>query len=346
MGVAIGSLIKECKEKIDLNDFKQKTLGFDAYNILYQFVTTIRGSDGQPLTNSSGEITSHINGLFYRVCKILNYGIKPVFVFDGESNILKKETKEKRSQIRTNAKEKYKQAIKEGNIEETNKYARQSATINKQIIQESKEFLLNLGVDYINAPGEAESQIAYLTKNKYFDYSVSQDFDCILFGSPNLLKNISVSGKRKVPGKNIYIDVYPYKLESKCIFNKLGIDRKKLIWLSIFIGTDFNKKIKGIGPKTALKLVKKYDNYKDIIKELESKGKKIDFDFKEIENIFYNPNIDKDPKIEKGKLNIPKLKDLLINKYEFNENRINNYLNKFLKNKEELEKQKTIDKWF
>jgi flap endonuclease-1 len=346
MGIAIGSLIKEYKKDIDLKNLKYKKIGFDAYNVLYQFVTTIRGSDGLPLKNKNQEITSHINGLFYRITNLIKYGIKPLFVFDGISNKLKEHTKEERRIRRDLAREKYNLAIEQKDILNINKYGKQSATINLKIIDESKELLDCLGVPYFIAPSEAEAQISVMVKNNYLDYVASQDYDCFLFGSPHLLKNVSVSAKRKIVSKNIYVENLPCIINAKDIYNNLKIDRIKLIWLSILIGTDFNNKVAGIGPKTALKLVQENNKFENIIDYLKTKNKIIDFDYKTIENIFLNPNVSTNPKIIQNKFNRTKLEDLLINKYDFDKLRVKNYLDNFIKEKENTEKQKNITRWF
>ena len=346
MGVAIGSLIEDCKKKIDLSEFKGKKFGFDAYNMLYQFVTTIRGIDGEPLKNEKGEITSHYSGIFYRISNVLSNGITPIFVYDGVSNELKNKTKQDRRDRRAVAKEKLDKAILEEDIENMNRFARQSATIDGKIIEESKELLEAMGVSCFTAPGEAEAQISYMTANNQVDYCVSQDFDCLLFGSPNLVKNIGVSGKRKVPFKKVYVDVYPYILESEQVFSKLEITREKLIWMSMLIGTDFNNKVEGIGPKTALKLVQDNSSFENILAELKSKNKEVDFDYKEIQDIFLNPDVNKAPVYEKQTFNRQKIEHILVDKAGFEEKRTINYLNEFEKKRNEVDKQKTLSRWF
>ncbi len=347
MGIAFGSLIdNNLKEKIDLESLKNKKLGVDAFNTIYQFITTIRSIDGTPLTNQQGEITSHLNGIFYRVSNLLGYGTKPTFVFDGKSHKLKDQTKQDRRERRQVAKEKYDLAVDQGDQESALKYGKQSQTITNKIITESKELLTAFGVPCIDAPGEAEAQISVMTKNKIFDYTVSQDYDCLLFSSPNILRNINVTGKKKVVSKNIYIDSYPYVLHTQKVIDHLKITHKKLIWLSILIGTDFNKKIVGVGPKTALKLVRQYDDFEDIVSYLESKKKEISFDYKEIENIFLKPNIDLSLECKQPAIDKEKIIKILVEKSDFDEERVKNHLDKFFKKKEEQEKQKTIDRWF
>ncbi len=346
MGVPLGKLIEPCKQKIELTAFSGKKLGFDASNTLFQFVTTIRGQDGQPLMNEKGEITSHLNGLFYRLLNLKSLGIDITFIFDGESPYLKKTTKQERRERRTIAQQKLEIAKEENDLMAMQKYARQAATINEKIINESKELLYSMGIPYIQAPGEAEAQIAFMVSQGMLDYCVSQDYDCFLFGSPNLLKNIAISGKKKLPYKNVYVDVYPTIIESKCIFDLLQIDRDQLIWLAILIGTDFNPKVSGIGPKTALEIVKKNNSFENIMTFLKTKNKEISFDYKEIENIFKTPNIDKNPKIEKGEFNRKSIEKILIDKANFSQERVTKHLDEYIVKIIEKEKQKTLSDWF
>jgi flap endonuclease-1 len=269
-----------------------------------------------------------------------------IFVFDGVSNYLKDKTKEERQNKKVVAEKKYQNAIIEDNKEDIYKFSKQFVNLNAKIIDESKELILAMGMGYIDAPSEAEAQISYLTSVNLLDYTVSQDYDCLLFGSPNLIRNLSVSGKKKVHSKNIYVDIFPEIIKSELVFKELNITRNKIIWLSMLIGTDFNKKIDGIGPKTALKLVREYDSFEEIIKYLESKNKKIEFDYKEVQDIFLNPNVNKNPKIIKGIFNRKKIEEIMINKAGFSAERINSSLDKFIKQKDERDKQKNISQWF
>jgi len=346
LGIAIGKLIEDCKQEFNVERSSKKRFGFDAFNILYQFLTTIRGIDGEPLKNNRGEVTSHLNGLFYRLINLLSYNIDIIFVFDGKSHSLKQKTKDKRSEKKEIAKDNYNRAVEEGNLEDIRKYSKQSTRLDDKIISEAKELLLAMGINYIEAPSEAEAQISYLTSIGELDYTVSQDFDCLLFGSNNLVRNLTVSGKKKIPSKNIYLNITPEIIYLEKVIANLKINRKKLIWLALLIGTDFNDKVLGVGPITALKLVQESDSFENIISKLKEKGKIINFDYKEIQEIFLKPNICKAPKIIKGKFDYNKIKEILITKANFSEERIESSLNKYLKLKEERNKQKTIDDWF
>ena len=115
MGVKLKDIIEP--EKINFKDLEGKIISIDAFNTLYQFLSTIRQKDGRPLTDENGIITSHLNGILYRNSSIIEKGIKPIYVFDGESNHLKSETQEKRREIRNEAEKIYKEALEKGETE-------------------------------------------------------------------------------------------------------------------------------------------------------------------------------------------------------------------------------------
>ena len=103
MGTAIGELIE--KEELELSSLSGRTVGVDSYNIIYQFLSSIRAADGTPLMDSRGNVTSHLTGLLYRTTNLLEKGIKPVFVFDGKPPRFKKKTQSARAEIKKTAEE-------------------------------------------------------------------------------------------------------------------------------------------------------------------------------------------------------------------------------------------------
>ena len=210
------------------------------------------------------------------------------------------------------------------------------------MIEQAKELVSLMGLPVVQAPGEGEAQVASMVADGKLYGCVSQDFDALLFGTKRLLRNITVSGKRKVPGKNYYYEVKPEMIELDKSLEKMEIDRRKLVWLGILIGTDFNEKFPKVGPKTAIKLVQKHESFEEIIKET---GHEPEFDYKEIENLFLNPNITKDYNIEFGLPDRTKLVEFLCEKHDFSENRVASSLEKLEKKMNEKGKQSRLGEW-
>lgn len=340
MGSAIGELIE--REEIALDYLKDRKLGFDSYNIIYQFLSSIRGQDGTPLMDSEGKVTSHLTGLLYRTTNLLERGIKPVFIFDGEPHKLKSETIKERKKIRTEAIRKHEKALKEGKLEEAKKYGSRALKLTDEMVEDAKELIGYMGLPVIQAPSDGEAQIAHMVSSGGLYGCVSQDFDSLLFGTPILFRNITITGRRKVPGKDVYIDINPERIELERVLKQLKIDRKKLIWLAILIGTDFNEKFPRVGPKTALELVQKHGSFEDIIKETEHKP---DFDYTEVEGIFLKPEFTKDYKIKFQQPDKEKVKELLCEKHDFSEERVEKALSKLEEKAAEKGEQSRLGQW-
>jgi len=341
MGTAIGELIE--KEEIEISSLSGRKVGVDSYNIIYQFLSSIRSADGTPLMDSNGNVTSHLTGLLYRTTNLLEKGIKPVFIFDGIPPELKKETLKKRSAIRTDAIQKHEKALKEGNLEDAKKFGSRALKLTPEMVEDAKLLIKAMGLPVVQAPSDGEAQIAYMCRQGVLYGCVSQDFDALLFGAPIVLRNITISGKRKVAGKNFYIDVSPEKIVLENALKQLNINRQKLIWLGILIGTDFNEKFPKIGPKTALKLVQENDSFEEIIKETKFEP---DFDYREVEKIFLEPSYSSDYKIEFSSPNKDAVIDFLCNRHDFSKERVESALSKISEKSADKGNQARLDAWF
>ncbi len=343
MGVDIGSIIP--KKEISFDDLRNKIVVIDAFNTIYQFLATIRQPDGTPLMDRKGNITSHLNGIYYRSLNLMTKGIKLIYVFDGKSPEQKYAEKERREKIKEEARKKYKEAIEAGEIEEAAKYAKQTIRITDEMIKETKKLLDGMGLPYIQAPSEGEAQAAYMTKVRKEIYGVgSQDYDSLLYGATRLILNLTLAKKRKT-ATGAKVPVNPQLVELDNVLNNLQIDLDRLICLGIIVGTDFNPMgIKGIGPKKALSIVKQFKYPVEIFNYLKKKYV-LDFDWKEIFELFKKPEVNKNFDYEFRKPNKEKIIKILCIDHDFSEERVINALEKLEKSEEE-KKQENLRKWF
>ena len=335
LAVDISKLVGEVKETIDLNELNGKKLAIDAYNTIYQFLSIIRQPDGTPLVDSKNRITSHLSGLFYRTINILENNIMPIFVFDGIPPVLKQRTIEARASRREEAYEEWQEAKKKGLLEEARLHAIASAKINKEIVESSKELLDAMGIPYIQAPSEGEAQAAKLVKEHIAYAAASQDYDLFLFGADIVIRNLTITGRRKLPRKNIYINVETERIFLEELLKKFEISQNDLIWVGILIGTDFNEGIEGIGPVTALKLVKSYKNREELVKYIESKYSAFDVDPFEVEKIFANPEVrelssEEVASLDKIKPDKEKIIKIMCDEHEFSRERVEKFADKLL----------------
>jgi flap endonuclease-1 len=342
MGIKLKDLasIKE----ISIDDLHGKILAVDAHNILYQFLTTIRQRDGSLLMNSKGGVTSHLNGLFYRTTKLMQKGLKLIFVFDGKPPELKSKELEKRKARKIDAKAKFEAARERGEEAEMRKYASRTTRLTPEMIEESKKLLGILGLPVIQAPSEGEAQAAQLVKDKKAWAVVSQDFDNLLFGCPRVVRNLSIGGRQKKIGSLGWQVVKPELISLSETLNGLGIDQEQLIVLGILVGTDYNNGgVPGIGPKKALKMVKEVKDFDEIFEKVEW-SKYFDIDWKEIFYTIKKMPVSKDYSLKWGEVDIPKLREMLVDDYEFSGERVDNQIKKWLKEKEG-KKQKGLGEW-
>lgn len=104
---------------------------------LYQFLIAVR-ADGAQLTSIDGETTSHLMGTFYRTIRLLEKGIKPVYVFDGKPPDLKGGELAKRAERREEAQKALDKATEAGDAAEMEKYNRRLVKVTKEHNQEAK----------------------------------------------------------------------------------------------------------------------------------------------------------------------------------------------------------------
>lgn len=329
---------------IKLSDLSNKIIAVDAFNTIHQFLATIRGSTGELLANSHGEITSHLSGLFYRNINLLAEGIKLVYVFDGVSSPLKTNEIQRRHQIKEIATEKYEKALVQGKLEEARKYSQATSVLTNKMIEESKRLLSLLGIPTIQAPSEGEATAANLTNTDLAHICASQDYDSILFGARRLVRNITISGKRKVPNRNAYIDVPLEIFHLEDILDQTKLTNEQLVDVGILIGTDYNSGgIPGIGPKTALKLIQKYSKLENIDQLQEPLS---NVPYEEIRELFLKPKVanvtSNDIKFEP--VDYDKLVEFLCTEKNFSSDRVNSALQKVQNS--DKNKNQSLEKWF
>lgn len=340
MGVQIKDIVPI--REVNLDYLQGRTIAVDAMNTLYQFLSIIRQSDGTPLKDSQGRITSHLSGLFYRTSNLIERGIEPAFVFDGEPPELKSETLETRRKVRAEAEEARKEALEKGKEKEARKYAQRAARLSDEMIGQAKTLLSSMGVPWIQAPGEGESQAARIVQNGDAWAAGSQDFDSLLYSSPLLVRNMTITGRRKLPGKDKYKQILPEVIELEKLTDEHEIDREQIIAIGILVGTDYNDGIKGIGPKRALKLVKEEGNLEKIAET--EVAEKFDVDPFEVEKIFLEPNVTDEYEIEWGEPDPDDIKEFLCEKHDFSESRIDTGIERLLKGASERA-QESLEKW-
>jgi flap endonuclease-1 len=340
MGLDLKPLVKS--SPIMISELSGKVIAVDAYNTIYQFLATIRGATGELLTNNSGEVTSHLSGLFYRNVNLLAENIKLIYIFDGKPSPLKSKEIERRRQVKQDAFKKYQEAITAGRFEDARKYGQATSVLTDMMVEESKMILTLLGIPYIQAPSEGEAAAAQLTQSNIAFACASQDYDSLLFGAKRLIRNLTISGKRKVPNRNVYVDIEPEIIQQQQLLNETGLNLEQLVDVGIMIGTDFNPGgIPRIGPKTALKLVQEYNKLEKIEKIEDSV---VNIPYEEIREIFLKQETPKIDNIEFNEINYNALINFLCVEKNFSATRVNTSLDKLKKSI--TNRNQSLERWF
>ena len=269
--------------------------------------------------------------------------IKPIYVFDGTSPALKAAEIERRRQVKVEAVASYAKAVESGDKEKMRMYAQVATSMKDYMLNDSKTILDLMGLPWIQAPGEGEAQAAYMNIKGDADYCASQDYDSLLFGAKKLLRNVTISGRRR-RGKAI-IEVLPEIVELQKTLTQCQITYEQLIDVGILIGTDFNPDgVKGIGPKTALKLIKRYGTLEKALPNIQ----KVTFADKipAIREIFLHPKVTDDYKIEWKEPNEQGLLDFLCGQKDFGEERIKKAVERMTVSSKKHKGKVSLEKWF
>ncbi len=320
MGVNFKDLL--IRKPITLEALSGKILIVDGNNMLYQFLSTIRARDGSLFTDHHGHVTSHLIGMFSRITNLMQKGIRLAFVFDGKVPELKHKELAKRAELKQEAEKKYHEALAAEDVESMQKYAARTSRLTKDMIAQARELLTGLGIPHLLAPSEGEAQASYMVTKGHGWAISSQDYDSLLYHAPRLIQNLSVEGRRKVPGKLAYTTVEPLLVELQENLGALGISPEQLLWLAVLVGTDYAPGgVKGIGPKKGLALVKKHKTAEELFETL-----KPDFDWRAVINVFKTMPVTDDYELSWKPVDRKKVYAFLVEQHDFSQERVDKVL--------------------
>jgi flap endonuclease-1 len=338
MGVDISDLVKG--RQVALDDLSGRSIAIDAFNTLYQFLSSIRQPDGTPLMDRDGRVTSHLSGVLYRTASLLEAGVRPAYVFDGTPPQLKQKTIEARRELRQEAEREWQKARAEGDMKRALKMASRSSRLGPDMVEESKELLDALGVPWVAAPGEGEAQMSRMVSDGRVWAGASQDFDALLFGTPTLVRNLTLAGRRRLPSGKTQ-DVVPEVVSLGEVLSTLGVTREQLVDMAILIGTDFNEGVRGIGPKRALSALKRAGSLDALLSEEKSE---VPEEYEEVRRIFLEPEVITDYTLEWSPPDDDRVRKVMCDRHGFSVDRIDAVLSRLAQRKQSSE-QFRLDKW-
>jgi len=337
MGVNLTPIVS--RHILSLKELTGKSLAVDGNNALHQFLSITRKPDGSPFTDPHGNITSHLIGLMFRSSRLMSeYAMRLIFVFDGEPPALKRPEIERRRAIRDRAEKELAEALKRKDMQTAFSKAVMTGRLTKEMISDAKQLLYLLGIPCVQAPSEAEAQAAYMTAQGHVWAANSQDYDSLLFGTPRLVRYVTIQGREYLPSRGMARRLEPELIEAEDVLASLSVSREQLIDIAILVGTDFNKGVRGVGPKTALKLMREYGSIENLPEGIR---RKVSENCEEIRRIFLNPPVTSSFSTVFHPVREGELYDFLCRQRGFSRNRVDTVVERMKK----LETQPNLLRW-
>jgi flap endonuclease-1 len=277
------------REQTSLKALKGTSFAIDASIEIHQFLALVRRPDGSLFTDSQGRVTSHLIGLLTRTSRLIaDFDMKPVFVFDGKPNPLKRRTIEMRREARKKAEAEYIEAVSKRDYSKAWSKAVMTGRVTGSILDDSKRLLTLMGIPWLEALEDAEAQASYMAARGDVWAVGSKDYDCLLYGAPLLARYLTLTGREWLPAQRRSRPLIPELIKLSENLTLLGITREQLVDLGILVGTDFNEGVKGIGPKKALKLVRDHGSIEQMPDEIRSK---LTEDLNSVRQVFLKPRV-------------------------------------------------------
>ncbi|EPE05170.1 dna-repair protein rad2 [Ophiostoma piceae UAMH 11346] len=288
---------------------------------IYSFLIAVR-SEGQMLMSEAGETTSHLMGMFYRTLRMVDNGIKPLYVFDGAPPKLKSGELARRYMRKQEATEGLEEAKETGTAEDIEKFSRRTVRVTREHNEECRRLLKLMGIPFIVAPTEAEAQCAELARAGKVYAAASEDMDTLCFNTPILLRHLTFSEQRKEPIQEIHLD--------KLLLG-LGMERDQFVDLCILLGCDYLDPIPKVGPNTALKLIREHGSLEKVVEYMKNDKKQKyvipdDWPYEDARELFFKPDVrtadDPECDFKWEKPDVPGLVQFLVNEKGFSEDRV------------------------
>ncbi|PRQ42543.1 putative spleen exonuclease [Rosa chinensis] len=314
----------KCMKEQKFESYFGRKIAIDASMSIYQFLIVVGRTGTEMLTNEAGEVTSHLQGMFSRTIRLLEAGIKPVYVFDGKPPELKSQELAKRYSKRVDATQDLAMAVESGTKEDIEKFSKRTVKVTKQHNEDCRRLLRLMGVPVIEAPSEAEAQCAVLCKAGKVYAVASEDMDSLTFGAPKFLRHLMDPSSRKIP---------VMEFDVAKVLEELNLTMDQFIDLCILSGCDYCDSIRGIGGQTALKLIRQHGSIESILENINKERYQIpdNWPYQEARQLFKVPVALTDDEQLELKWTAPDedgLISFLVNENGFNSDRVTKAIEK------------------
>jgi len=233
-------------EDVSFEGLEGSVVAVDAHNWLYRYLTTtVKWTGDDVYTTVDGREVANLVGVVQGLPTFFEHDLTPVFVFDGAVVDLKDdEVRERRAQ-RERAEAKLEAARERGDELAVARLESRTQRLTDHIVDTTLDLFDLLDVPVVEAPAEGEAQAAYMARQGDADYVGTEDYDALLLGAPLTLRQLTSTGD-------------PELMDFEATLADLEVTWEQLVDAAVLIGTDFNDGVAGVGPKTAVKLVREH----------------------------------------------------------------------------------------
>lgn len=295
-----------------------RKVAVDASMHIYQFMVVVGRQGEQQLTDEAGEVTSHLQGMFYRTVRMLEAGIKPLYVFEGKPPELKTALLGQRGERRADATADLERAKEAGDAEAVEKYAKRTVKVTRQHNDECKRLLRLMGVPVLDAPGEAEAQCAKLCAAGHVYGVATEDMDTLTFGAPRVIRHLMAPSSREKEQPVTEFD-------RAAALQALGLTDDAFTDLCVLLGCDYCPRIPGVGPVRALELIRKHGSIERALDHVDRTKLPASYPHAEAARLFKEPDVIKEETLPQFKWTAPDeagLVEFLAKEKGFNEERV------------------------
>ncbi len=323
------------RERTSLKALKGRSFAIDASIEIHRFLALIRKPDGTLFTDQSGRVTSHLIGLLTWTSRLMTeYSMSPTFVFDGVPNALKRKTLEARRFARRKAETEYSDAVSTGDYSKAWSKAVMTGRVTRDVLDDAKRLLTLMGVPWLDALEDAEAQASYMAARGDVWAVGSKDYDSLLYGAPILARYLSIAGQEFLPAQRRMRRLVPELVKLSENLRELSISREQLVDLAVLVGTDFNEGVRGVGPKRALSLIRKYQSLERIPEEIRGQ---LSAEIETVRNIFLRPRVLRSYSIERSQPHPDGLIEYLVGERAFSKDRVSRIVERLVYSHEHRE---------
>ncbi|EDO16778.1 hypothetical protein Kpol_526p31 [Vanderwaltozyma polyspora DSM 70294] len=253
--------LKSIQNPVSLNRYSGQTLAIDGYAWLHR--ASCSCAHDLVLGNPTDK---YLQFFIKKLAMLKSYGIKPYFVFDGDSLPVKKDTEVKRRNKRVENREVAIRLYNSGEVRNSMDYFQKCVDVTPEMAKCVMDYCQIHHIDYIVAPFEADAQMVYLEKQNIVQGIISEDSDLLIFGCRRLITKLNDFGECIEICKDDF-----NKLPKKFPLHELSEEGiKTMVCLS---GCDYTNGIPRIGLVKAIKLVHQYRNIDKILLSIRRDGK-------------------------------------------------------------------------